>query len=162
MTAHRLMATLTAGGWLLSWGFSGCGSGGGASRGASYAQLVAQRDATMDLLREERAAAQVLRAKLKPFEFTSDQVVEFHRLGMVDPVATICSDLRKHPELIPYNPVPRGQAQFYFVEGATRIVPPRWVVADFEDGHGGGSMLLEFTVLDSVRVDWKRLACSME
>jgi len=58
-----------------------------------------------------------------------------------------------HPELIPYEGVLGGTMRFNDVV----LLQPSFVFAEFEDGHIGGAMLMEYQVLDHSCVSWKRL-----
>lgn len=75
---------------------------------------------------------------------------------MTKPVETnadiIISDLLKHPELIPYEPVLGGKMTFY--KEHTQVLSDKWVFAYFEDGHIVGHMLLGYSVHDGV-ISWE-------
>lgn len=63
----------------------------------------------------------------------------------------ILTDLLKHPELIPYEPVLGGKMAFYKEE--SQVLSDKWVFAYFEDGHIFGHMLLAYTVDNGV-IKW--------
>ncbi|MDA3884954.1 MAG: hypothetical protein PF638_05105 [Candidatus Delongbacteria bacterium] len=65
------------------------------------------------------------------------------------------SDLIKHNELIPYEPVLGGNMGF-FDEENIRIIHNK-VFAYFEDGHIDGYMLLEYHVAPKGVITWKVL-----
>ncbi|MFI5372954.1 MAG: hypothetical protein ACHQ52_15470, partial [Candidatus Eisenbacteria bacterium] len=69
-------------------------------------------------------------------------------------------DLMKHPELIPYPGVEGGTMGFYSADWI-RILGGRWVFARFEDGHIGGTMLLEYQVRNG-HITWKRIAAARD
>jgi hypothetical protein len=75
--------------------------------------------------------------------------------GLADPAGDLISDLVAHPEIIPMEPVLGGT--MYFPEGSVIILSDRWAYAEFEDGHLGGSCLLEYEV-DDGSVTWTILA----
>ncbi len=70
--------------------------------------------------------------------------------------ATVLADLARHPELIPYPSVEGGTMRFW--PGQSRVLPPKWVYAYFEDGHMAGHALLEYTRRPDGTLAWKRIA----
>ena len=44
---------------------------------------------------------------------------------------------------------------------SVQVLGPRWVLADFDDGHQSGSMLLEFSVANG-KIRWRRLAARLD
>ena len=87
---------------------------------------------------------------------TTTEIAVLRAWGLADPVADLKADLARHPELIPIEPVLGGTMGFRDPERIW-VLNARWVFADFEDGHIGGSMLLEYRVR-SGRITWRRLA----
>lgn len=73
--------------------------------------------------------------------------------GLQDPVTDITVDLKKHPELIPYEAVLGGTMRFH----KAYVLTPEWVLANFDDGHIGGHMLLEYDVSDGT-ISWRIVA----
>lgn len=131
--------------------------------------------ATIQILQTERgghertqATLQSIRDSLRAAERTSgeaqamveglstSEIMRLRDRGLADPVADLKADLARHPELIPVKAVLGGTMGFYRPEGI-RILNDRWVCADFEDGHIGGSMLLEYRV-EGGRIRWRRIA----
>ena len=80
--------------------------------------------------------------------------------GLADPVHDLKADLMKHPELIPFPGVEGGRMGFYSPDEIV-ILGGHWAFARFEDGHVGGTMLLEYKVAAG-RIVWKRLTASMD
>jgi hypothetical protein len=76
-------------------------------------------------------------------------------------VKDIVSDLMKHPELIPHKGVLGGTMGFYS-EQNIKVLNSKWVLAQFEDGHIGGWMLLEYKVLKSGSISWKVIDSFLE
>ena len=37
------------------------------------------------------------------------------------------------------------------------LLKPPYIFAEFEDGHIGGTMLVQYTVLPGAQIQWKRL-----
>ena len=66
----------------------------------------------------------------------------------------IKKNLMEHPELIPHEPVLGGTMGFYG-PGAINVLNARWVLADYEDGHIAGAMLLEYGISDDGSLTWR-------
>jgi hypothetical protein len=75
------------------------------------------------------------------------------RKGLANPPAQLRDSLRAHPELIPYDGVHGGTMGFNSIV----LLEPSFAFAEFEDGHIGGAMLLEYHVAEDSRVTWSRL-----
>lgn len=73
--------------------------------------------------------------------------------GLEDPVTDVAHDLKKHPEFIPYKAVLGGTMRFHNVY----VLTPQWVLANFDDGHIGGDMLLEYNVSEGT-ISWRIVA----
>jgi hypothetical protein len=83
-------------------------------------------------------------------------IERFKEKGLSNPVQDIVSDLMKHPELIPYKAKAGGEMHFY--EKEIWILNEKWVYAYFEDGHFAGYLLLEYSISDEGKINWKRIA----
>lgn len=90
----------------------------------------------------------------------ASEIEELKQEGLADPVHDLKKDLEEHRELIPYPGVLGGTMGFYR-EDDIRILGRRWVFARFDDGHIGGSMLLEYRVVHGT-IHWKALAAAKE
>jgi hypothetical protein len=88
------------------------------------------------------------------------EINELRGQGLADPVHDLKKDLMKHPELIPFPGVEGGRMGFYSPDEIA-ILGGHWAFARFEDGHIGGTMLLEYKV-DHGRIAWKRLVAVMD
>jgi len=73
-------------------------------------------------------------------------------LGFKDPVNEIISDLKKHPELIPYPGVLGGTM---FFTSKVRVINSERVLARFEDGHIGGWAYYSYEISDTREITWK-------
>ena len=82
------------------------------------------------------------------------------RGGLANPIADLKADLRAHPGLIPYRGELGGTMGVHSDE-SVQVLGPRWVLADFDDGHQSGSMLLEFSVANG-KIRWRRLAARLD
>jgi len=108
-------------------------------------------EASLDHRKEE---ARALRGM-----FLDDYVIEgLQRAGLSDPVQQLRKDLRKHPELIPFKGVLGGTMGFYRDSGIA-LLNHRWVFAEFDDGHVGGSCLLEFAIQPDSTIKWSAIRC---
>jgi hypothetical protein len=73
-----------------------------------------------------------------------------------DEYEQIKADLIKHTELIPYKGTLGGKMEFYS-KSDMHVFGNRWVVADFEDGHNGGSIVLKYAESTKGKIKWKVL-----
>jgi len=89
-----------------------------------------------------------------------DELETLRHRGLSDPVRDLKADLMKHPELIPFPGVEGGRMGFYSVDEIV-ILGGHWVFARFEDGHIGGTVLLEYEVKDGA-IRWKRVAAARD
>ncbi len=83
---------------------------------------------------------------------TEAEIEQLKRKGLADPIQDLAVDLVKHPELIPMEPVLGGTMDFW--RDAVMVLGPGRVRAEFEDGHIGGHMILEYQVSDSGKISW--------
>ena len=86
---------------------------------------------------------------------------ELERKGLSDPVMALKNDLLAHPELIPYEPIAGGTMRF---TGPASIIllAGGYAHARFEDGHIGGTCILEYSVKPDATIEWKRVAARMD
>lgn len=72
-------------------------------------------------------------------------VDRLRKQGLADPDEDLVRDLQAHPDLIPFEGVVGGTMGFYYPQ---YIFPldHRYLIAWFDDGHIGGSMLLKYDV----------------
>lgn len=88
-------------------------------------------------------------------------IADLKRQGLEDPPRDLRTSLVAHPELIPAKGVRGGT--MYIVPGEKIVLlNTPYVFAEFEDGHIGGTMLLEYTVRPGPRIQWKRLWAALE
>ena len=73
----------------------------------------------------------------------------------------LATDLMRHKELIPYKGVMGGTMGFYSKEDI-HVLNERWVMASFEDGHIGGTMLLEYKVSRGGEIQWKVISAYLD
>lgn len=143
-------------------------------------QVVGQRrerilEARVDSLRallassEKRTAGETARSLRSDTEagtrtarnlIEEDEIEGLRHQGLADPVNELEADLMKHPELIPFPGVEGGRMGFYSPDNI-RILGGHYAFARFEDGHVGGTILLEYKV-ERGRIAWRRLAALMD
>lgn len=75
--------------------------------------------------------------------------------GLDEPVSQIVADLKKRPDLIPFDASSGGTMAFR--DNDKWVLTEKWVLAYFEDGHIGGRALLEYSVANGT-IEWRRIA----
>ncbi len=163
-------ATGVSGGALIAFGIAMLGlaialaaamSGMGAMKSREHA-LQRRVDSLTVALNKARgevgALGEELRTQLEGLE--EWELAELRGAGLVNPIADLKADLRAHPGLIPYRGELGGTMGVHSDE-SVQVLGPRWVLADFDDGHQSGSMLLEFSVA-SGKIRWRRLAARLD
>jgi hypothetical protein len=88
-------------------------------------------------------------------------IAELKREGLVNPPKQLRESLVSHAELIPYRGI-QGGTMFILPDDAIFLLKPPYAFAQFEDGHIGGSMLLEYSILPGPQIEWKRLWSARE
>ena len=83
--------------------------------------------------------------------FSETEIDNIKSKGIADPEKYITDNLLNTPKLIPYKAVLGGTMRFWKVT----LLGDRWAVADFEDGHIGGNMLLKYTIQKDSSIKWK-------
>ena len=72
--------------------------------------------------------------------------------GIKTPKVYVIDNLMQHTNLIPMKAVLGGNMQFSRVS----LLGKSWAIADFNDGHVGGEMLLNYSVKDT-SIEWRVL-----
>jgi len=122
-------------------------------RDSVYWQWVA----TSAQLQSRRWAAAVRYwADVRASILSEQDIAELKREGLDNPHRQLRESLMAHRELIPFPGVHGGTMGFYDDKDIILLSSP-YVFATFEDGHIGGSMLLEYTVAPGPQIVWKRL-----
>ena len=86
-------------------------------------------------------------------------IEDLKRQGLDDPPRRIRESLVAHPELIPFAGILGGTMSIRPYEDIALLSTP-YAFARFDDGHIGGSMLLEYTIMPGPEIHWKRLWAS--
>lgn len=86
-------------------------------------------------------------------------VEQLKQVGLDDPPRQLRESLVAHRELIPFPGTLGGTMAIREREDIVLLSPP-YAFARFDDGHIGGSMLLEYTVMPGQEIHWKRLWAS--
>ena len=87
-------------------------------------------------------------------------IAQLKQDGLEDPPRQLRESLMTRADLIPL-PGELGGTMEIEDESIVLLEPP-YAFARFDDGHVGGSMLLQYSVLPGGRVDWQRLWASLE
>lgn len=138
--------------WLLLLGFaaSGCES--------RHADLDSMRAGDRSERREPSAESASVDPGLEPHPIPRLEVEWLRQLGLRDPIRDLVADLRRHPELLPFQPPPK-HSQFGFYDSTRiRVLTNRWVYAYTHDGHGERHVLLRYRVREGGAIDWKVIA----
>ena len=98
-------------------------------------------------------------AQLRATLLDEADIANLKRQGLDDPPRRLRESLVAHRELIPFEGIHGGVMSIRPREDVALLSPP-YAFARFEDGHIGGSMLLEYTVMPAQEIHWKRLWAS--
>jgi hypothetical protein len=95
-------------------------------------------------------------AELRSASLDEGDIADLRRQGLKNPARDLRADLLTHPELIPFPGV-HGGTMYILPEDRIALLTPPYAFAEFDDGHIGGTMLLEYTILPGPQIQWKRL-----
>lgn len=87
--------------------------------------------------------------------------MQLRSAGLRDPVRQLRDSLLVHTELIPEAALHGGTMRIWHGEHIVLLHSP-YVFARYDDGHIGGSMLLEYAVDSTGAIQWKRLWSAQE
>lgn len=82
--------------------------------------------------------------------FSEQDIAGLKEKKLIDPLKDITDKLRDTPALIPYPGVLGGTMRFDKIT----LLGNRWVIADFDDGHVMGKMLLRYSVRKDTSLKW--------
>jgi hypothetical protein len=85
---------------------------------------------------------------------SKQDIAAFKIKGLANPAEDLKKDLIKNAKLIPSKGTLGGSMGFYS-EKDIKILSSKWVIADFDDGHNSGKMLLRFDVPRKGKITWK-------
>lgn len=71
--------------------------------------------------------------------------------GIDDPKTFVANNLSERTDLIPMKPILGGKMLFNRI----MLMGDHWAIAEFEDGHVGGEMLLSYSVDAKQKITWK-------
>jgi len=127
------------------------------------ARLTAQVDSLRAVIRSRSGLREDVGQSAGAAVVNGFQIKELRRRGLSDPLVDLAKDLRGHPEVLPESLVGEvgGTYGFYNPEGI-HLLTTKWVLAEFDDGHRLGHMLLEFAIRDSAKIDWKPIAWALD
>lgn len=95
-----------------------------------------------------------LNTSMQHLSMSNHEIVLLKQKGLPNPVENISQDLRNHREIIRYKGVLGGTMGFYDKLGI-HVLNKKWVLADFDDGHINGHMLLEYDVKEGGIIKWR-------
>lgn len=110
--------------------------------------------------REEESPAGQMPVTYMYDNLTTAEADSLRALGLEDPVATVDSSLRAHPELIPYEGTLGGTMDFYG-DDAVRVLGPARIAAVFSDGHNQGHMIVGYRVQRGGQIEFEVLEARM-
>ncbi|MEN8928275.1 MAG: hypothetical protein ABF240_05370 [Flavobacteriales bacterium] len=91
----------------------------------------------------------------KNYWFSDDyDGIELSEKGILHPQQFIDSSLQPQVNLIPTKAVLGGTMAF----GKTQVLSPKWVIAEYSDGHLWGVALFEYEVNKEGKVEFKLLS----
>ena len=82
--------------------------------------------------------------------FTDEDIKSIKRMGIKDPLSDIKADIIRHPELIPFAGKLGGRMHFRNI----MLLRSRWAIADFDDGHNMGTLILRFRIEKDTSIKW--------
>lgn len=83
--------------------------------------------------------------------FSDADKADLKHRGIPDPEKNLIQSLDSNLKLIPYPGVLGGKMHF----GKISLLGNRWAIADFDDGHIIGRMLLKYTIQKDSLIRWK-------
>ena len=100
-------------------------------------------------------------AELRSSSLDEGDIADLRRQGLKDPAKQLRESLAGHTELIPYPGI-QSSAMMILPDDKIALLKPPYAFAEYEDGHIGGTMLVEYTVLPGPQIQWKRLWAARE
>ena len=82
--------------------------------------------------------------------FSDREIESLKQKGLIDPLQDITEKLSDTPGLIPYPGVLGGTMRF----GKISLIRDRWAIAEFDDGHILGTMILRYSVSKDTTLKW--------
>jgi hypothetical protein len=82
--------------------------------------------------------------------FSEQDVKVLKSKGLTDPLNEITTNLANNATLIPYPAVLGGKMRFHHIS----LLGDRWAIADFDDGHNMGTLLLKYHIQKDGSLKW--------
>jgi hypothetical protein len=121
-------------------------------------KLIGQIDSLKAIIRSSESLQEDWDQRAIPVMLYKHDEDNLRKRGLSNPLVDLAKDLRSHPELLPGNPVPDGMSKYGFYDPhGIHALTGKWVLAEFDDGHGGGYVILQYAVNDSGSISWKPL-----
>ncbi|MGI9191037.1 MAG: hypothetical protein ACR2IL_02870 [Chitinophagaceae bacterium] len=120
---------------------------------APDAEVLLDSISILNIRLDSLAKTEVQGGDLEYWTQYSQTLNQLKEQGIEDPKTYVANALSERPELIPMKAVLGGKMLF------TRIMlmGDHWAIAEFEDGHVGGEMLLSYTVDAKNNISWKSI-----
>ena len=95
-------------------------------------------------------------AELRSSTLDESDIEDLRRQGLHNPPRELRASLASHPELIPFPGV-LGGTMMILPDDKIALLRSPYAFAEFNDGHIGGVMLVEYAILPGGHIEWKRL-----
>ncbi len=109
----------------------------------------------------EELLAEITRMAASGHAITAYEVTTLRSAGLLDPIANLVEDLRRHHELIPHYGT-HGKTLRFYADDAIRILGQGWALGTFDDGHYQGRGIFAYEVLPDSTIAWKLLYSQMD
>lgn len=116
----------------------------------SCVEVQMENDRLMRELSGLKGEIEALRSRPHTQLFHSSKVLA--EKGLDDPVRALVADLKQREDLIPMAGVLEGTMRFR--NEASWVITDKWVLAHFDDGHKGGTLLLAYSVDHNGNIHW--------
>lgn len=120
---------------------------------APDAEMLLDSIAQLNIRLDSLAKSDIHGGDLDYWTQYSQTLNRLKKQGINDPKTFVANHLSEHPQLIPMKPVLGGRMQFNRI----MLMGDHWAIAEFEDGHVGGEMLLAYSVDEKDTIQWKMI-----
>ena len=134
---------------LIGWGLHGCKPNQASDMpdAAVLLDSIAQLHIQLDSL----AKGDIADGDVNYWTDYSTTLSTLKKQGIAEPKTYVANKLSERTDLIPMKPVLGGTMMFNRI----MLMGDHWAIAEFEDGHVGGEMLLAYTVDAKNNLTWK-------
>jgi hypothetical protein len=134
---------------ILGWGYQACKppQASDTPDAAVLLDSIAQMHIQLDSLQK----GEIANGDVNYWTDNSQTLHALKKQGIADPKTFVANNLSERTDLIPMKPILGGTMLFNRI----MLVGDHWAIAEFEDGHVGGEMLLAYTVDANQKITWK-------